>query len=125
MIDRATVIRLSLVSALLLVLAAGVSFAVWRSLPLVGGLATGFVLGLIPFLSWTWIAGRGLSSGARRALSVLLLAGKLGLYAAVLYLSVTREIVNPVGVLVGITLVVFVFTAGSLASSRAPNGAHP
>ena len=124
MIDRAILSRLTLVTAVLFLPVAGLAYAIWRSLPVVGGLATGFVLGLIPFLSWAWIAARGLATSGTRALTVLLLAAKLGLYAGVLYLSVTRGVVDPVGVLVGITLVVFTFTAGTLASSR-PGEARP
>jgi len=123
MIDRATVSRLTLISAILFLVTGGLALALWNSWSIAGGLAAGFALGLAPFLSWAWIAVNGLSTPSRRALSVILVVGKLGLYAGFLYLVVTRKLVDPVAVMVGITLVVFTFAIGTLAASKPSPGA--
>ncbi len=119
MIDRVLVGRLLGLSGILVFLGAAGVLAFARSLPFAGGLVLGYVLGAIPFASWTWIAGRGLSGRSSRLLTVLLLGVKLALYAGVLFVFVTRRLVNPVGVLVGITVVVAVLPLGSLV--RAPD----
>lgn len=113
MIDRARLKRLLLVAGVLFFITAG--SALLAGFPkLGGGLALGFVLGALPFASWAWIATRGLRSPRARALAVVLLAVKMALYSGALYLFVTRELVHPVGVLVGITGVVAVVSVGAL-----------
>jgi hypothetical protein len=78
------------------------------------GLLLGCVLGAVPFASWAWIAYRGLSTTRNKVLVVLLLGGKMALYSGLLYLLVTREIANPVAVMIGITAVVGIFCVGTL-----------
>lgn len=114
MIDRAWLGRLLIVSAALFLLSAGAALAVWKSKALAGGLALGFGLGIAPFASWAWIASRGLAGRANRILAVLLVLSKLALYAGALYLFVTRNLVNPIGVLIGLTAVVAVMSLGTL-----------
>ena len=81
---------------------------------LAGGFALGFALGALPFASWAWIASRGLKSARARLLTVVLLACKLAVYSGALYLFVTRGLVNPVGVMIGITGVVATVGVGTL-----------
>ena len=108
MIDRSLLRRLGVATLGLLILSIGAALAVWRSPALAGGLALGLALGAFPFASWAWVLTRGLASGRSRALAVLLLVLKLALYGGVLYLFVAGSLVNPVGVMVGITEVVLV-----------------
>lgn len=114
MIDRTRLRRLLLIAVVLFLISAGAAFAIRQSLALIGGLFLGFLLGAAPFASWAWILSRGLWSRRLVLLTVVLLAAKLGVYGVLLYLFVTREIVNPVGVVVGITEVVAVMTIGML-----------
>lgn len=126
MIDRTAVKRLTLVSAVLFVLASAVAFAVWRSPAVLGGLALGFALGLVPFLSWSWMAHGGFSTARRRAGSIALLVAKLAVYAAALYVLVMRPVVDPAGAFAGITIVVFTFAGGALLLPPArPDGVRP
>lgn len=121
MIDRTAIRRLTLVSALLFGVVAAFTAAVWRSPALTGGVAVGFVMGLAPFLSWAWLAQGGFESVRRRILALVLVAGKLAFYSGVLYLTVTRELVTPAGVLAGLTVTVFSFAVGSLmVNNRGP-----
>ncbi len=113
MIDGARIRRSLGAAALLSILAAGTLLLLGHP-PFAGGLLLGAVLGAVPFASWTWIAGRGFSTRRARVLAALLLAGKLALYGGVLFLLVTRPIVNAVAVMVGITLTSFVVVAASL-----------
>ena len=117
MIDRSLVQRLLLASLALLLLMASGSFAIWNSFAIPGGLALGFLLGALPLASWTWIAGR-LFAGRGRVLAVLLLSAKLPLYAGILF--VTRTLVHPAAVMVGITAVVLVAACGALLGGAAP-----
>lgn len=125
MIDRTAVRRLTLVSAIMFLLAAVLALSIWRSLPLAGGIGLGFVLGIAPFLSWAWLVWGGLGTLRRRVLAVVLVLAKLALYAGALYLLVTREIVDPVGVLVGITLVVFTLAGGALLTPSQAREVRP
>jgi len=113
MIDRSLLRRLLAISAILLILSAGAVLAVGRSPALAGGLVLGLVLGATPFASWAWIADRGLSDPRSRRIAVVLLVGKLAFYAGALYLLVTRSVVHPIGVLIGLTAVVGIVCAGS------------
>jgi hypothetical protein len=113
MIDTASLRRLLLTAAVLFLVASGVTLLA-GSVPLAGGLLLGFFLGAAPFASWAWIAARGLRSTRARALAVALLAAKLALYAGALYLFVTRNRVNPIGVLAGVTGVVAIVSIGAL-----------
>jgi hypothetical protein len=122
MIDSARLRRLLLASAVLFFLASGVACA--GGLPrLAGGLLVGLFLGAAPFASWAWIAARGMGSTRARALTVVLLVLKLGLYAGTLWLFVTRRLVEPVGVLAGVTGVVAVLTVGTLLAPSPAKGA--
>jgi hypothetical protein len=113
MIDSALLKRLLLLAAALFALsAAGLLIA---GLPaFAGGLGLGYVLGALPFASWAWIATRGFESKRNRVLAAVLMFGKLGVYSGALYLCVTRNLVNPVGVLVGVTGVAFIVIVGGL-----------
>ena len=120
MIDGRHLKRLLLGAAVLLLVSAGLAVALGAPVSFAGGLALGFLLGAVPFLSWSWIVARALGSKRGRILAVVLLALKLALYAGALYLGVTRELVSPVGVMVGMTVAAFVLVLGSLWTSMAP-----
>jgi F0F1-type ATP synthase assembly protein I len=114
MIDGAAIRRLTVASAIVLVLAASFCFALWPPKVAIGLLAGG-AIGLIPFLSWALLARCFAGTAGARALGLVALVAKLGLYAALFYALVTRELVNPAGVMAGITLVAFTFALGALA----------
>ena len=102
MIDSAHLKRLLLGAALLIAAASALSIALGAPLSFAGGLLLGFVLGAAPFLSWAWIASRTTAGKRSRVLSIVLLALKLPLYGGALYLGVTRQVVNPIAVMLGI-----------------------
>ncbi len=112
--------RLLATGAALCLGAAGASWALGGSPGLAGGILLGLALGAAPFASWAWVAARGLSTHRNRAVAALLLAVKLALYSGTLYLLVTREVVRPVGVFIGVSAVVAVVTVGSLLAAPAP-----
>jgi len=120
MIDSAHLKRLLLGAAVLLLVSAGASLAFGAPLSFAGGLALGCFLGATPVASWTWIVQRALGSRRGRILAVVLLLVKMALYAGALYVGVTRELVSPVGVLVGMTSVAFVLVLGALWKGSAP-----
>jgi hypothetical protein len=122
MIDSVRLRRLLLIAAVLFLVASGVAL-VAGSVPLAGGLLLGFILGAAPFASWAWIAARGLRSTRARALAVALLAAKLALYAGALYLFVTKNLVNPIGVMAGVTGVVALVSIGALLAPAPAKGA--
>ena len=117
MINGTLLRRLLLLSGALMLATAGVALAIGRSPALAGGLALGYGLGAAPFASWAWIASRGLATRRNRVIAALLVLGKLGAYAGLLYLLVARQVVNPVGVFAGITAVVLVVSVGALLGS--------
>ena len=114
MIDSRHLKRLLLGAAVLLLVSTGVAVALGAPVSFAGGLALGFALGALPFASWAWIAARGLKSPRARLLVVLLLVAKLGIYSGALYFFVTRSLVNPLGVMIGITGVVATVGIGAL-----------
>jgi len=120
MIDSAHLKRLLLGAAALLLVSAGAAVALGAPLAFAGGLALGYVLGAAPFASWTWILRRAMGSKRGWILAAVLLVAKLGLYSAALYLCVTRNLVNPVGVLVGMTGVGFILILGVLWGGTSP-----
>ena len=120
MIDSAQLKRLLLGAAVLLLVAAAASVALGASLSFAGGLALGFLLGALPFASWTWVMKRAMGSKRGPALVVAMLILKLALYSGTLYVCVTRNLVNPVGVLVGMTGVAFLLILGVLWGGSAP-----
>lgn len=103
-----------LVSLLLLLASAGVALGVWGDARFACGLALGFVLGLVPFVTWAWILRHGLETRRGRVLALLLVFVKLALYAGALYLFISGNWANPIGVFAGITGVVAVFCVGTL-----------
>ena len=119
MIDARHLRRLLLISAALLS-AAAVAVAAFGRLPFAGGLLVGLVLGALPAASWAWIAARGVSSKRNRVLAAVLMLGKLIFYSGVLFLVVTRPVVDPVAVFVGITAVVAVLALGTLLKPEPP-----
>ena len=120
MIDGVRV-RRSLLAAGVLLAVAGVAAAILgQPLPVAAGLLLGFALGALPFASWTWTAARGFAGCRARVLAVVLQAGKLGLYGGVLFLLVTRPVVSPVAVMIGITVTSFIVVAGALLAPAAP-----
>ncbi|MBV8881176.1 MAG: hypothetical protein JO332_14520 [Planctomycetaceae bacterium] len=119
MIDNALLKRLLILAAALLVISAGAAVALGAPLSFAGGMGLGFLLGAVPLASWAWVAPRILM-GRSRGLAVLLLALKLGFYAAALYVGVYRNLVSPVGVLVGMTTVGAVLILGILLKAPAP-----
>src|SRR6185295_18245130 len=120
MIDSAQLKRLLLGAAVLLLVAAAASVALGASLAFAGGLALGFLLGALPFATWTWVMKRAISSKRGPALVVALLFLKLAVYSGTLYVCVTRNLVNPVGVLSGMTGVAFLLILGVLWGGPAP-----
>ena len=114
MIDGVYLKRLLLATAALLIISGGAALAMGASVAFLGGLALGYGMGALPFASWTWILSRALGSRRGRMLSLLLLAGKLALYSAALYVGVIRLKADPVGILIGMTAVVFALVGGSL-----------
>lgn len=120
MIDSAQLKRLLLGAAALLLVSAGASVALGAPLSFAGGLALGYVLGALPVASWTWIVQRALGSKRGRVLAVVLLIVKMAFYSGALYLGVTRSLVNPVGVLVGMLAVGAVLIVGILWKGSAP-----
>jgi hypothetical protein len=106
--------------ALFSVVAAGVLLLLGQPLPFAAGLLLGVALGAVPFASWAWIAARGFSTRRARVLAVALLAGKMVLYGGALFLLVTRPVVNPVAVMIGITIVSFTVVGSALIGSPAP-----
>jgi hypothetical protein len=123
MIDCGLLRRLLAISAILVLLSAAAVLTLGRSPALAGGLVLGLVLGATPFVSWGWVASRGLSDARRRRIAVLLIAGKLAFYAGALYLLVTRAVVHPVGVLIGLTAVVGTLCAGAYVGTGRPREA--
>ena len=119
MIDARHLRRLLLISAALLS-AAAVAVAAFGRLPFAGGLLVGLVLGGLPAASWAWIAVRGMESRRNRVLAAVLMLGKLFFYSGVLFLVVTRPVVDPVAVFVGITAVVAVLSVGTLLARPEP-----
>jgi hypothetical protein len=120
MIDSAQLKRSLLLAALLLLGSAGASLAFGASLSFAGGLALGYVLGAMPVASWSWVVHRALGSRRGRLLAVVLLFVKMAVYAGALYVGVTRNVVSPVGVFVGMTGVAFVLVLGVLWKGTAP-----
>jgi hypothetical protein len=119
MIDNALLKRLLIVAAALLVISGSAALAFGAPLAFAGGMALGFLLGAVPVASWAWIAPRILQ-GKSRGLAVLLLFLKLGFYAGALYLGICRNLVSPVGVLVGMTGVGVALILGILLRNPAP-----
>src|SRR5262245_56906131 len=120
MIDSKHLKRLLLGAAVLLLVSAGLAVALGAHVSFAGGLVLGFVLGALPFVSWSWIVSRALSSKGGRVLTVLILALKLALYSGALYVGVTRELVSPVGIMIGMTGAAFILVLGNLWTSTAP-----
>jgi hypothetical protein len=102
-----------------LVLSAGASLAFGAPLSFAGGMGLGFLLGATPVASWAWVAPRILM-GRSRVLAVALLFLKLGFYAGALYFCVYKNLVSPVGILIGMTEVGSVLILGILLRSPAP-----
>jgi hypothetical protein len=120
MIDTRLLRKLLTLSGAALAIAAAIVAALGH-LPFAGGLLLGFVLGALPVLSWSWLVSRGLQNRRTRALAVVLTVGKMAFYPAALYLLVTRPLLNPVAVFVGITGVVAVLAVGALAGTGSPS----
>jgi len=120
MIDSRHLKRLLLGAAVLLLVSAGVTLAVGVPVSFAGGLALGYVLGAAPFASWSWIVSRAIGSRRGRILAVVLLAVKLAFYAGALYLGITRALVSPVGVMIGMTTVALALVLGTLWTATSP-----
>lgn len=123
MIDARLLKKLLGGAGILHVLAAGAALALGRT-DVSLGLVLGYVLGALPFASWAWIAFRGFDTARARAIAVALLAGKLAVYSGLLYALVTREVANPVAVMIGITAVVGILCIGSLIGPKPPEAAQ-
>ena len=120
MIDGRHLKRLLLGAAVLLLVSAGVTLAAGVPVSFAGGLALGYVLGAAPFASWSWIVSRAIGSRRGRILAVVLLAVKLAFYAGALYLGITRALVSPVGVMIGMTTVALALVLGTLWTATSP-----
>jgi hypothetical protein len=119
MIDGPLGRRLAGIAAALLALSAGTALLL-GSPSFAGGLLLGFALGATPFATWAWIASRGLASRRNRIVAALLAAVKLGVYGGALFLLVTRSIVNPIGVMAGVTAVAATVVIGMLLPPPGP-----
>jgi len=120
MIDGAQLKRLLLVAALLLLVSAGASAALGAPLSVAGGLALGYILGAAPVASWALIVQRAMASRSGRILAAVLLILKLAFYSGALYLGVTRELVSPVAIFIGMLGVLLVLIVGVLWQKSAP-----
>lgn len=123
MIDSGRIARLLAASALLTALLAAGAGILWKSAALASGLGVGFLLGAAPFASWAWIASRVMRGVRTRALAAFLIVTKLGLYSLTLWLTVSKKLVDPAGILAGMSAVVFVLIGGSLLAPPAPKEA--
>src|ERR1051325_319587 len=112
MIDSAHLKRLLLGAAVLFVLLAAASVPLGAPLSFAGGLLLGFVLGAAPFASYAWIAARAGAGKRTRVRALGRLPAKLPLYGGALYVGVTKQLVNPVGVLSGIAGVSLIVITG-------------
>jgi len=120
MIDGRHLKRLLLGAAVLLLVSAGLAVALGAPIAFAGGLALGYLLGAAPFASWTWIVSRAVGSRRGRIFAVVLLAVKLAFYAGALYLGISRALVSPVGVMIGMTAVALALVLGSLWTATSP-----
>jgi hypothetical protein len=120
MIDSGHLKRLLLGAALLVLLSAGAAVALGAPVSFAGGLALGFLLAATPFASWTWVLSRAMGTRRGRVLAVVLLLAKMALYSGALYVCVTRNLVSPVGVLIGMTGVAFLLILGCLWAAPSP-----
>jgi hypothetical protein len=120
MIDSRHLKRLLVGAAVLLLVSAGAALALGASLTLVGGLGLGFVLGALPFMSWSWVISRITASRRGWSLGVALLAAKLAFYAGALYLGITLAKLDAVGIMIGMTGVAFTLVLGGLWARTAP-----
>lgn len=104
MTDRRAFHTVYALSAALLAAAEGIAAVAWGTLPILTGLAVGWILGAVPVATWQVMAPRMLRAGGWGG-AVGLLAGKLLFYGAVLYVLVGQGRVDAAAVGVGITLV--------------------
>ncbi len=109
MMNRALFWKLSAISVLICLIGAGIA-ALAHSVSLAGGIALGAAVGVTPFLSWAWL----LRPGRPKVLATLFFFGKFVAYAAAFYFLVTREIVNPIGVFLGMTTAIAILLFGAL-----------
>jgi hypothetical protein len=107
-----------LVSTGLLMLALALAAARWPTPAVLGGLALGWLLGIIPVASWQWASPRLLAGGGA-ARVVALLAVKLLFYGAVLYFMVQGGRVDAAAVGAGVTLVALALPGVFLFRPRA------
>jgi hypothetical protein len=120
MIDSRHLKRLLLGAAVLLLVAAAGTLAAGVPVTFAGGLALGYLLGAAPFASWSWIVSRAVGSRRGKLLAVVLLIVKLAFYAGALYLGISRALVSPLGVMIGMTAVAFALVLGSLWTAASP-----
>src|SRR5262245_15780258 len=119
MIDGARIRKALVAAALFSGAAAGALLLLGQPFAFAAGLLLGCALGAVPFASWAFIVSRGFATRRARILTIVLLAGKLVLYGGVLFLLVTRPVVSPVAVMIGIALTTFVVVAGALVGAPA------
>ena len=115
MIDSKGFRLVYLISAALFLAALGVAIPVWNSLSIAGGLALGFVMGLLPVASWQFASGVVFKARAKVAWVVILLIAKMGFYGAAFYFLIHLGHVNGVATAVGLTLVPMVLPLVFLA----------
>lgn len=120
MIDSRHLKRLLLGAAVLLLVSAGVTLAAGVPVSFAGGLALGYILGAAPFASWSWIVSRAVGSKRGKILAVVLLVVKMAFYAGALYLGISRAMVSPIGVMIGMTSVALALVLGSLWTAASP-----
>src|SRR5881394_3591099 len=118
MIDSRHLKRLLLGAAVLLLVSAGVTLAAGVPVSFAGGLALGYILGAAPFASWSWIVSRAVGSRRGKILAVVLLAVKMAFYAGAL--GISRAMVSPIGVMIGMTSVALALVLGSLWTATSP-----
>ena len=94
--------RLLGVATLLSVVGAGAALAM-GNIAWAGGFLLGAFLGLTPFASWAWIMTRGLETRRNKAIAVLILLSKLGVYGLAITILVRGGLVSIAGVTAGMT----------------------
>ena len=114
MIDSKGFRLVYLISAALLLLAEGVAAARWGTVAVMGGLAVGWTLGVLPLITWQWAVKVATEDRSVGWVIASLLA-KVVIYSASFYFLVTHELVDGFAVGVGITLIPIVLPLVFLA----------
>lgn len=112
--------QLYLVSAVLFLTALGVALMIWRDPAVLIGLAAGYALGVVPFVSWHLIVKitDGFTRKDRIWIAVAIGLGKYAGLGAALYYLFTKERVNLFAFVAGTAMVIPVLVVLSTTWSR-------